>query len=232
MSDLAAPNAVLAREAALCAFLPLARQIARRAAAGLPRAMEPEDVLGYAAVGLVEAFARYDAARGVPFGAYAARRIRGAVIDAHRSLDPLSRPARARARLFEEARAQLRAELGREPAQGELAHATGSPVAALAAATAPEERSLEAVQAAPGAWEPAAPGPSPEEAALRAHLHASVARAVAALPPREQLVVSLYYREELSMNEIARVLALSQARVSQLHARALRRLRQALDAWS
>ena len=192
------------------------------ARAGLPHAFD--DLWSAGALGLLDAARRFDPARDVRFETFAEHRIRGAMLDELRRLDHLPRRLRADLDRLRAARESLAATLGREPDDTELAKALDLPVeevieqAALLLPSVPiDEAEL-----------PPSPAAPPEERIDRERVAGRLAAAIAALPERQQLVVSLRYVEGLSNKEIASILDVSEPRVCQIHGDAMKRLRAAL----
>jgi RNA polymerase sigma factor for flagellar operon FliA len=220
-------------------YAPLVRRVARSLPLEIPGLLEFEDAVGYGTCGLVEAVRRYDPSKGTNFHAYAVRRIRGAMIDAFRRMDRLSRTMRQKARDVQRAQSELEVLLGRSPTEVEAAEHLGVSIEAYREAssnarwvTVSLDRMLEKDD--DGDSFPAAEMPTAEEdidftrGLDERELHEELARAVQCLPERERLVVALYYVEHLTMKDIANVLSVSETRVSQLHAQAVKRLRRSL----
>ncbi|MCX7622802.1 MAG: FliA/WhiG family RNA polymerase sigma factor [Thermomicrobium sp.] len=214
-------------------YAPLVKFVVDRLRLSLPPSVDREDLIGYGTIGLLEALDRFDDSRGVKFESYAVMRIRGAILDALRTLDIVPRSARSRARQIEQATRQLFAEHGRMPTEDELAEHLGMTTSELQQAVSdaaciflplqtapdPDELTLEEQLADPTALEPA-------EAAADEDLRDRIAAALATLGERDRLIVSLYYYEELTMREISHVLGISESRVSQI----LNRIRLQLRA--
>lgn len=220
-------------------YAPLVRRVARSLPLEIPGLLEFEDAVGYGTCGLVEAVRRYDPSKGTNFHAYAVQRIRGAMIDAFRRMDRLSRTMRQKARDVQRAQSELESELGRTPTEAETAQHLGIGIEQFREAasnarwvTVSLDRLLEKDD--DGDSFPAAEMPTAEEdidftrSFEERELREDLARSVQALPERERLVVALYYVEKLTMKDIAAVLSVSETRVSQLHAQAVKRLRRAL----
>ena len=201
----------------------LVDRTARRLAARTAGAVSADDLWSAGAMGLLEASRRFDAARDVRFETFAEHRIRGAMLDEMRRMDHLPRRLRARAEAIERARTRLTQALQREPAVEELASEAGLTVEELASAISLAEPHDDAIDRL---VTPLAPV---DEQLERGRLVGALAGAVAALPERLQLVLSLHYVEDLTYREIARVLQVSEPRVCQLHADAVQRLRGALS---
>lgn len=220
-------------------YAPLVRRVARSLPLEIPGVLEFEDAVGYGTCGLVEAVRRYDPAKGTNFHAYAVRRIRGSMIDAFRRMDRLSRTARQRARELQRASGELQSALGRTPNDEETADYLGISLSQYREASASArwvtvslDRMMDKDQ--DGDSFPAAEMPTADEdidftrALDERELQEEVVRAVQTLPERERLVIALYYVEELTMRDISHVLSVSETRVSQLHAQAVKRLRRTL----
>lgn len=220
-------------------YAPLVRRVARSLPLEIPGLLEYEDAVGYGTCGLVEAVRRYDPTKGTNFHAYAVQRIRGSMIDAFRRMDRLSRTMRQKARDVQRAQSELEMELGRSAEEREVAAHMGVSIEQYREAAANARWitvSLDKMldKDADGDSFPAAEMPTHEddidftrrldESELVEELQAAVQQ----LPERERLVVALYYVEHLTMKDIASVLSVSETRVSQLHAQAVKRLRRAM----
>ncbi len=232
------------RESELCDALtrqygPLVKHIIGRLSFRLPSVVEHQDLVSYGTIGLMEALDRFDESRGVKFETYAANRIRGSIIDAMRSLDRMSRTARQKARQHESLRTGLSLELGRDPSEQELADAMGLSLDnfhRMLVDTSWVTVSLDGlldgdVSEGGVSWLEILGDASQEDVGQsieKQELVKALSAALQTLPERELLVVSLYYKDEVSMREIASILEISESRVSQLHARALHRLRRLL----
>ena len=178
--------------------------------------------------GLTEAAQRYDSTRGEPFGGFATKRIRGAILDHLRSCDPLPRRARFHRRRVQTAVRDLEHSLGRKPDEGEVAENLGvsvdeyrehlSPLAAIAFIGG---ATIDQVPRSDG---------NPSDQAERAERVAQLRSCLQLLAPRDAKILSLYYQEELTYQQIGNVLAVTESRVCQLHTRALKQLRKLLGA--
>ena len=220
-------------------YAPLVKYVVGRLAIGLPAILDYEDVLSYGTIGLIEALDRFDASKGVKFETYAISRIRGAIIDALRTLDRLPRSVRQKARKLERASVELTADLGREPTDAELAKATEMTDQQYQRAlvdsswvTVSLDGMLERDDNNEGSSTEMPADKSEEHFTRRLEkrqLLQTLTNAVGNLPERELLIVSLYYTEGMTMKEIAKILEISESRVCQLHGRALTRLRTRLD---
>jgi RNA polymerase sigma factor FliA len=193
------------RNEALVMWYPMVERIAHRVAAtyGLPPSVDTSDLVSCGVLGLAEAWERFDESRGVAFEAFAVPRVRGSIIDAIRAADWVPRKARQRARV------------------------TGEPVAYLG--------SLDEVSAGDGDQSMADrlvddEAPQPGAALLQTENKAEVLAALDRLPEREKMIVTRYYFEGAQLQQVARSLGVTESRVSQLHTRALKMLRAALEA--
>jgi RNA polymerase sigma factor for flagellar operon FliA len=220
-------------------YAPLVRRVARSLPLEIPGLLEYEDAVGYGTCGLVEAVRRYDPTKGTNFHAYAVRRIRGAMIDAFRRMDRLSRTMRQKARDVQRAQSELEVALGRTPTEHEAAAHMGVSIEAYRDATSNARWvtvSLDRMLARDedGDSFPAAEMPTNDEdidftrVFEERELYNEMIIAVKNLPERERLVISLYYVDKLTMKDIAAVLTVSETRVSQLHGQAVKRLRRSL----
>jgi RNA polymerase sigma factor for flagellar operon FliA len=218
------------------AGLPFVEALARRMAATMPHSIDLGDLVQDGVIGLIDAAHRFDEGRGIKFETFAERRVRGAMIDALRK-DAWPRGVRRVRRELEAAREKLRLALGHEPSIADLAAEIGADEKRLGKtivrintieSTSPlscgdhlDEGQLPAVLA------PCEPE-RPDYQYDRTEVKERVRGAIAALPPRERRVICLYYYGEVTMKEIGAELGVNESRVSQLHARALRRLKDAL----
>jgi RNA polymerase sigma factor for flagellar operon FliA len=222
----------------IAASLPFVEQLARRVAATMPHSIDIGDLVQDGVIGLIDAAHRFDEARGIKFETFAERRIRGAMIDALRK-DAWPRGVRRQRRELESAREQLRRELGAEPSLADLAARMGTDEKRLGRtivrinaieATSPLASSDNHDESTmPAALIPSEPE-QPDTAYERNQTKDRVQAAIASLPLREQKVIGLYYYAEATMKQIGAEIGVNESRVSQLHARAIRRLRDALSA--
>ena len=220
------------------AGLPFVEALARRLAASMPHSIDLGDLVQDGVLGLIDAAFRFDEARGIKFETFAERRVRGAMIDALRR-DAWPRGVRRQRRELEAAREDLRRELGSEPSLADLAARVGSDetrlgrtivrintIESTSPLSAGENVDSSTLPAALVPSEPTAPDRAYEELEVRDRVRA----AIASLPPRERKVIGLYYYAEVTMKEIGAEIGVNESRVSQLHARAIQRLRKALGA--
>ena len=218
------------------ATLPFVESMARRMASTMPNSVAVTDLVQDGVLGLMDAADRFDESRGIKFETFAERRVRGAMIDALRR-NAWPRGVRRVRRELEVAREALRRELGAEPTVADLAKRVGADEARLSrtilristiestsSLARPESIDHSSLPAVLVPSAPTAPDTQCEENEVRAHVRA----ALAALPPRERRIVSLYYFKEATMKQIGIEIGVNESRVSQLHARAIARMRKNL----
>src|SRR4051794_20915275 len=222
----------------IVAGLPFVEALARRMASSMPNSIDIGDLVQDGVLGLIDAAHRFDEARGIKFETFAERRVRGAMIDALRR-DAWPRGVRRQRRELEAAREELRRELGAEPSLADLAARIGSDEARLGRTivrinTIESTSPLSAGENVDGSSLPPALVPSEPQSPDRAYeeqeVRDRVRAAIASLPPRERKVIGLYYYGEATMKQIGAEIGVNESRVSQLHARAVQRLRKALGA--
>src|SRR6267142_2437767 len=231
-----------ARDELVVRYAPLVKYVIGRMAISLPAAMDSDDVLSAGTVGLLHAIDRFDPDQGVRFETYALQRIRGAIIDTIRSLSPLSRGAGRRARLLDETTLLLSQRLGRAPTQDELATELGIDQAELGRMLLESAHVIVSLDNSGGGGEDDGEVQSlrdllhdPDEAGTdevveENELVDRLSSAIDSLPPRDRLVLNLYYHDELTLKEISRVIEVSESRVSQIHTAAVMKLRGLLRA--
>jgi RNA polymerase sigma factor FliA len=229
-----------AREGLVLAYASLVRYVAGRMAMGMPSQVELDDLESYGLFGLLEAIERFDLSRGVKFETYAMTRIRGAIIDGLRA-DTWAPALKQKVKQLDEAEAELESLLGREPTDEEVGARLGLTPAELvrrrSEVTAAVMFSLDEVTTSSEEGDgtsvvdrlvdPNSPDPMAE--ALLSERREMLIQALEKLPEKEKLVVSLFYYEGLTAKEIAMVMSLSVARISQLHSKAILRLRGRLS---
>ena len=228
------------RDRLILTYAPLVKYVAGRLGSGLPTHVDEGDLVSYGLLGLIGAIERYDPTRDVKFETYALARIKGSIIDELRSLDWVPRSVRSRAREIERAIAELEAKLGVAPDDEQIAAKLGITVAELESSLTDISRS--SIAALDELWSVSGDGdqvslldtiedtaePHPAAALDETETREALADAIARLPEREKLVVTLYYYEELTLREIGEVLGVTESRVSQLHTKAILRLKARL----
>jgi len=221
-------------DAVVTEHLPLVGHIVRSVISRVPSHVHRDDLVSAGMLALVLAARSFDASRGVPFAAFAALKIRGALTDALRSRDWASRGVRTKARQIDTVRNELAAALARTPTRLEIAQAMGVPVADLddvdAAVNRASVLSLQALT--PDEAEECLPtaGEGPEALLLKREQIGYLHDAIAELPERLRLVVQRYFFENRKMTDIADELGVTESRISQLRSEALVLMRAAMAA--
>jgi len=225
------------QEQVLLEHLPIVRFLARRIHERLPQHVEMEDLVSAGVVGLMDAFAKFDPDKKVQFRSYAQFRIRGAILDSLRTLDWSPRELRRKGRAVEEAIRVATARMGKAPGEADVAAEMGmsldeyqqllGDLKGLEIGTLHMERNEDSGEEEL-AYVPGRPDEDPLFRCLRGELQQRLADAIAHLPERERLVMTLYYFEEMTMREIGLALGVVESRVSQVHASAVVHLRSAL----
>jgi RNA polymerase sigma factor for flagellar operon FliA len=228
------------RDRLILTYAPLVKYVAGRLGSGLPAHVDEGDLVSYGLLGLIGAIERYDPGRDIKFETYAMARIKGAIIDELRALDWVPRSVRARAREIERAIADLESKLGRAPTDEEISAKIGITEEELEDSLTDISRSsiaaLDELWSVSGEGDQVSlldtiedeSGPRPAEALDETETREALADAISRLPEREKLVVTLYYYEELTLREIGEVLGVTESRVSQLHTKAILRLKARL----
>ena len=223
-----------AREEIILKHLGLVRYAVGRIIIMLPDHIEAEDLESYGIIGLIEAVEKFDYQRGVEFSTFALPRIKGEIYDYLRSKDWLPDNMRRELKLVEEERENFKAETGREPGQEELAELAGIKKDRLNTierhsqlanwiSLSHEFEGVELIELISADLDQAVDTLTEEEAVNL------LAEKLDKLSENEKLVLTLYYYEELTQVEIAEIIGLSAARVSQIHSQAVRRLRGMLS---
>ena len=226
------------RDELILKYTPLIRYIADRLAMRLPPSISRDELISAGVVGLVDALGKFDADMGIQFRTYAEHRIKGAMLDELRKMDWVPRSVRKATQRIEEAILSLESRLGREPEDFEIAKELGLEIDAY----------FEMIRKGAGIGLLCLDEILSEKSTTKYSLYASdtttpldtlkteelkkcIAQAISRLSEKEQLVISLYYYEELTLKEIAGVLNLTESRVCQIHAKAIVRLRAKLRAY-
>jgi len=237
--EVAAEMSPADRDQLLLEHLPTVRYLARRIHERLPQHVELDDLISAGVVGLIDAFSKFDHNKKVQFKSYAQFRIRGAILDSLRTLDWSPRELRRKGRAVEEAIRSVTQQLGRAPAEHEIAaemeltlsefqqllgDLKGLEIGSLHMERTEDSGDQEL------AYIPGSPEEDPLFLCLKGELKQRLTDAIDELPERERLVLTLYYFEELTMKEIGLTLGVVESRVSQIHSAAVLRLRVALAA--
>jgi RNA polymerase sigma factor for flagellar operon FliA len=218
-------HAKVGREERILAHKGLARQMALRMAGRLPSCVDLDDLIGAATLGLLDAVDRFDDTRAIPFEAYARTRIQGAILDALRAEDHLSRRDRRKSREADLAEDKLRNRIKREPSADEVHNVRAGVPRSL-----PHGMVFISIEDADDSLL-ADRSPSDAFAVLAmSQSHAQLRAAVAALPERNRLILSLYYEQELTYREIGGILGVTESRICQLLRAAHTRLKAELLA--
>jgi RNA polymerase sigma factor for flagellar operon FliA len=230
------------RDRLILTYAPLVKYVAGRLGSGLPAHVDEGDLVSYGLLGLIGAIERYDPGREIKFETYAISRIKGSIIDELRSLDWVPRSVRSRAREIERAMLELENRLKRPPTDEEVATEIGITVDEFQDSLTAISRS--SVAALDELWQISTGGgdtvslidtiedphaDDPSKAMSQTEVREALADAIQRLPEREKLVITLYYYEELTLREIGEVLSVTESRVSQLHTKAILRLKVRLQ---
>ncbi len=248
MQDIAFPNLTEEqklqpeiRDKVIQDFAPLIKYIATRLAMRLPPHIDIHDLINAGVIGLIDAIDKFDASKEIKFKTYAEFRIRGAMLDELRSMDWVPRSVRQKARKVEEAYTRLESVLGRPAKDEEVAReldidmdsfykllSETASVSLLSLDDFGEDNTdlsrrnlLEFIMQDEKTW--------PTHQLGLAEVRELVANAIKSLPEKERMVISLYYYDELTMKEIGQVLKFTESRVSQIHTKAILRLRSKME---
>ena len=218
------------REKLVEQYLPLVKLVAGRIAIGLPHYVDKDDLTSNGFFGLIEAIERFDLSRGVKFETYAVARIRGAMLDSLRAQDWIPATVRQKARQYEQTIATLEHNLGRSATDEEISSAMGISIPQLhnlittlnGCTLLPLEDYIKAETSSNN-------NTNPSQFLEDEEVKKTLAKAIEKLTDKERLVITLYYYEGLTLKEISLILKLTEARISQLHTKAIFRLRGALS---
>ena len=228
-----------ARDAVLRQHLGLVYHVAKQLTRARANEVELDDLVSAGTLGLIDAFEHFDTSRGLAFSTFAAPRIRGAILDELRRLDRVPRSVRRKTRQIESTSNALAISLGREPGHAELAEGLGIDIETLwrwqTEREATQVVSMDGSQNSGedrfnGEWIAGSTGADIDDAITAGQEAAHLRDALLELPEQERTVLSLYYFEELKLNDIARILSVSESRVSQIRSKATQRLRRHLAA--
>lgn len=221
-------------------YAPLVKRIAHHMMMRMPASVQVEDLIQAGMIGLIEASTKYDASKGASFETYAGIRIRGSIVDEMRRGDWAPRSVHRNARRVQEAMSQVEAKTGRDATDQEVAtqlemtldeyhsilqDSNGTRLFSYEEAVGDDDSRLAQDTSVTACQ-------NPQQGIQKESLKQSLAQAIKSLPEREQLVLALYYDEELNLKEIGHILGVSESRVSQIHSQAALRLRGRLQDWA
>jgi len=218
-------------------YAPLVKYLAGRLSVHIGHRVEFDDLISYGIFGLIDAIDKFSLEKGVKFETYASLRIRGAIIDSIRKLDWVPRDLRQKSKLVEQAYADLEIDLGREPSDEEIAQKLGLTIeetlelmkkASIASLVSLddylEQNHEENFSVRDG-------GETPEEEYDRKEVTDILVEAIDKLTDKEKNVVTLYYFEDMTLKEISKTMGVSESRVSQIHSKAVVKLRAKLGKY-
>ena len=228
------------REAFIKQYAPLVKYVAGKVAMGMPQNVEFDDLVGFGVFGLIDAIDKYDPEKNVKFKTYAVTRIRGAIFDELRQIDWVPRSVRQKTREIETTVSSLEAQLGRTASDREVAKALGMN----------EDEYLKTIHKISGTsilslndvWfsgdekdrvsiVDSIESPSslnPDVIIEKEVIRQVIINTIKELPDKEKKILILYYYEDLTLKDIGKVLEVTESRVSQLHTKAIMRLRSKL----
>ena len=218
-------------------YADLVRRIALMLMARMPAAVQLDDLIQSGMIGLLEASAKYDPSKGASFSTYAGIRIRGAMLDELRRGDWMPRSVHRNARSVSDAIRRVEARLGRNASDAEVAAEMGLDLGSyhdmVQDSMGGRLFSLDQLLDPDAAMEHGddLQQGSVQDSLQRSALRDGLAAAIRSLPEREQLVLALYYDEEMNLKEIGEVLGVSESRVCQIHGQAAMRLRSRMEGW-
>ena len=224
------------REQLILEYVNLVNLVAGRMGMYLGYTVEYDDLVGYGIFGLIDAIDKFDLEKQVKFETYASLRIRGAILDQIRKMDWIPRTLRQRQRQMDHACMKLESELGRPASDAEIANELDISVEEYNG-WKNEAQFMNLVslddyleQGGDGRMEVAGSRrfDHPEQAVEKRELKKMLAEALKSLTEKECSVITLYYYEDMTLKEISQVLSVSESRVSQLHTKALRKIKEQL----
>ncbi|MDD2211452.1 MAG: FliA/WhiG family RNA polymerase sigma factor [Clostridia bacterium] len=221
-------------------YIPLVQKIVKKMVCVLPAYMQQDDLFSYGILGLLEAIDRYNPNLGIPFAGFAVKRIKGAIIDGIRREDWFPVTVRKRAGQVEQAYQKIELQVGRNATDEEIASELGISLEELSKwlktlqyitilsldESFSEEQEVCLMDSLFNSE-----SPNPLQITVEKEIKAILAKAIAGLPEKEKVVISLYYFHDLSNKEISQILELSPSRISQLHTKAIFRLRGKLSLY-
>lgn len=211
----------------------LVRAITRRVMAVSSGYVETDDLTSCGTIGLIKAIEKFDHTKGVTFETFATYRVRGEILDFVRRSDWVPRGVRKRVLEMKNAEDELATFLGRRPSDTELCERLGIEEKALSKTRACMERFniLSFEEMLYDAAGDVSGGDSPENTLQESEMLDMLAKAVEDLPERDRLVITLYYHEELTLKEISEVIGVTESRVSQIHSRAVGRIKKSMQTY-
>lgn len=225
------------REKLILEYLPLVKRIVNRIAAHLPASVEIEDLTTAGIIGLIQAIDRYDQSRGIKLSTFASYRIRGSILEELRAKDILTRADRKKVKVLEKMVAAFEQKYGREPTDQEISREMRIDIEDIQhirkvssiAVFSLDEIGYDAYQKRPQLMKYLADKDSdPLSLTNLKELQAVLGKAIDTLNKKEQILVSLYYNDGLTMKEIGEVLSITESRVSQIHSQIIVKLRKKL----
>ncbi|GHU98531.1 RNA polymerase sigma factor WhiG [Spirochaetia bacterium] len=228
------------REAFIKQYAPLVKYVAGKVAVGMPHNVDFDDLVGYGVFGLLDAIDKFDPEKNVKFKTYAVTRIRGAIFDELRSIDWVPRSVRQKTREVEETIGSLEAQLGRTATDQEIANSLGMNegeyLKTMMKISGTSVLSLSDVWFSGDENDKVSIGDSiespvslnPDTIVEKDEIRRVIISAINELPDKEKKILVLYYYEDLTLKEIGQVLEVTESRVSQLHTKAIMRLRAKL----
>ncbi|TCL66569.1 RNA polymerase sigma factor for flagellar operon FliA [Hydrogenispora ethanolica] len=232
------------RESIILKYAPLVKYVAGRVAIGLPSNVEFDDLVSFGVFGLMDAIEKYDPSRGIKFETYAISRIRGSILDGLRSNDWVPRSVRQKARELERICSDLENKLGRSASDQEISEAMNISIQEfyelLSEVSSTTLSSLDELWMVHSNDEDSVrvldlvrnnESEDPLHQVEMEEIKSTLASAIDYLPERERMVIALYYYEGLTLKEIGEIMEISESRVSQIHTKAIFRLRGRLNRW-
>ncbi|AEF86979.1 RNA polymerase sigma-D factor [Treponema primitia ZAS-2] len=228
------------RETFIKQYAPLVKYVAGKLAVGMPHNVEFDDLVGFGVFGLLDAIDKFDPDKNVKFKTYAVTRIRGAIFDELRSIDWVPRSVRQKTREVDEAVGALEAQLGRTATDQEIANSLGMDeseyLKTMMKISGTSILSLNDVWFSGDENDKVSIGDSiespsslnPDVIVEKNEIRRVIVEAIEELPDKEKKILVLYYYEDLTLKEIGQVLEVTESRVSQLHTKAILRLRAKL----
>ncbi|MDR3130972.1 MAG: RNA polymerase sigma factor WhiG [Treponema sp.] len=228
------------REAFIKQYAPLVKYVAGKVAVGMPHNVEFDDLVGFGVFGLIDAIDRFDPEKNVKFKTYAVPRIKGAIFDELRSIDWVPRSVRQKTKEVEETIGALEAQLGRSATDQEIAEALGMNenefLKTMMRISATSILSLNDVWFSGDENDKVSIGDSiespvslnPDIIVEKNEIRQIIINSINELPDKEKKILVLYYYEDLTLKEIGQVMGITESRVSQLHTKAILRLRSKL----